>query len=479
MKNNNRISISAGLNNRFVLRLVGIFLLLNLLVVATAGSFAIVNAEKLGAEIAQKIDKNGFAVVGNSGWTEMAGYRLEQVTRDPYGISLPQNWVFFLPEETVNAKRRVLFPGEDFESFIKHIKALSYRYEFVADDKTYSVAIGFERDVVNLCWVLNVLLVAEILFLIKNAISGSAQIRRKLKPIEDLAEAAQNLNAAGAGLDLSVMETLADKIDGINAAKLDTRISIDATQDELKDLAEAINGMLARINDAYRSQVRFVSDASHELRTPISVIQGYANLLERWGKDDEKTLLESISAIKDEASNMKSLVEQLLFLARGDNNTMTLQLEEFDLGELAAAVIKESQMIDAGNEYESQIEQVFLHADKGLIKQVLRILTDNAIKYSNAGGKIRIAVRENAGQAMLSVQDEGIGIPPESVPLIFDRFYRADQSRARATGGTGLGLSIAKWIVERHGGHMEVVSREGLGTRVTVTFPAFEKAENH
>ena len=106
--------------------------------------------------------------------------------------------------------------------------------------------------------------------------------------------------------------------------------------------------MLDRINESYRSQVRFVSDASHELRTPISVIQGYANLLDRWGKNDEKTLQESIDAIKDETANMKGLVEQLLFLARGDNNTMALQIEHFELSALAVEVLQETQMIDAG-----------------------------------------------------------------------------------------------------------------------------------
>ena len=109
-----------------------------------------------------------------------------------------------------------------------------------------------------------------------------------------------------------------------------------------------------------------------------------------------------------------------------------------------------------------------LWGDPGLIKQALRILVDNAIKYTPAGGEIKVAVKQQGDQVRMTVQDNGIGIPPEAVPYIFDRFYRADESRARSTGGTGLGLSIAKWIVERHGGHFEVLSREDVGTRITI-----------
>jgi signal transduction histidine kinase len=217
--------------------------------------------------------------------------------------------------------------------------------------------------------------------------------------------------------------------------------------------------------------VRFVSDASHELRTPISVIQGYANLLDRWGKRDEKTLQESINAIKEETANMKELVEQLLFLARGDNNTIALQIEEIRLKDLVGEVVSETQMIDSAHEYEAKLSDATISVDKGLIKQALRILVDNSIKYTETGGHILISAAIDGDFARLSVQDDGIGIRPEAVPNIFDRFYRTDESRARATGGAGLGLSIAKWIAARHGGHMEVLSREGIGTRISILIP--------
>lgn len=466
------------MNNRFVLRLLCVFILIDLLVAGVMGTGALVQAEKMGLQAAELVREEGLPGETEPDLTVLGGYSLKTLSRDPKGFPLPGFIQAFLPDDALESARYFTLPEGKGEFRFSQLEELVYHYEFSVKKNTYGLELSLAAPVNSIKVMLQILFIVEILILLKTAFSGAGQIRRKLKPIEDLAEAAQNLNTAGNGLDLSLMETLADKIDGINAAKLDTRISIDATQDELKDLAEAINAMLARINDAYRSQMRFVSDASHELRTPISVIQGYANLLERWGKDDEKTLLESIQAIRDEAANMKSLVEQLLFLARGDNNTMVLQLEDFDLGELAEAVVKECEMIDNGHDYQRQIQRVFVHADHGLIKQLLRILTDNAIKYSNPGGTIRISLSEDEGKALLSVQDEGIGIPPQSVPLIFERFYRADESRARATGGTGLGLSIAKWIAEKHGGHLEVLSREGIGTRVIASIPSVPSKES-
>jgi signal transduction histidine kinase len=229
--------------------------------------------------------------------------------------------------------------------------------------------------------------------------------------------------------------------------------------------------MLDRINESYAAQARFVSDASHELRTPIAVIQGYANLLDRWGTGDEKALIESITAIKDEAENMKDLVEQLLFLARGDSNRINMVLEKVELSGLVEEVINESRLIDDKHEFKITCSNVAVLADKGLLKQALRILVDNAIKYTDKDGEIRISVVEESGLARLSVSDSGIGIKPEILPFVFERFVRADESRTRATGGAGLGLSIAQWIAIRHNGHIEVLSREGTGTRITIVIP--------
>ncbi|NLL08924.1 MAG: sensor histidine kinase, partial [Firmicutes bacterium] len=135
---------------------------------------------------------------------------------------------------------------------------------------------------------------------------------------------------------------------------------------------------------------------------------------------------------------------------------------------------RETEMIDGGHEFSLETESAPVEADQGLVKQACRILIDNAIKYTPVGGRIRLRVSSSGDQVYFTVQDSGVGIPPEDIPHIFDRFYRSDNSRARATGGTGLGLSIAKWIAERHGGYLEVWSREDFGTRVSLVLPKSE-----
>jgi signal transduction histidine kinase len=314
--------------------------------------------------------------------------------------------------------------------------------------------------------------------LITHAVKNNRMARYTLGSLDDLARAADSLNRTVTGEPkptLTGVQSLAGQLGSIDAERLDRRINISAEHKELRELAIAINGMLDRIDAAYRAQAQFVSDASHELRTPISVIQGYANLLDRWGKGDSKTLQESITAIKNETANMKDLVEQLLFLARGDSDSITLEPTEFDLAALAAEVVEETSMIDTAHSLDLKTNPVSVVADRGLIKQAVRILVDNSVKYTDASGQITVScsgdVSTGAPMARISVGDNGIGIAPDVLPHIFERFTRADASRARATGGAGLGLAIAKWIVTRHAGRLEALSREGIGTRMTILLP--------
>lgn len=169
---------------------------------------------------------------------------------------------------------------------------------------------------------------------------------------------------------------------------------------------------------------------------------------------------------------MARLVEQLLFLVRGDNETQKVTLEELDLTALVTAVARETDLVDDTHRVEAQVEDgVRAIADGGMIKECLRVLCDNALKYTPEGGSVTIALRTEEGQACISVTDTGVGIPEEDLPRIFDRFYRAEQSRSRSTGGTGLGLAIAAWIAARHAGRIDVSSRPGLGSRFTLVFP--------
>ena len=167
---------------------------------------------------------------------------------------------------------------------------------------------------------------------------------------------------------------------------------------------------------------------------------------------------------------MKELVEQLLFLARGDNDSMHIEMETFDLTEVAAEVLKETGMIDQTHTFSARWEgAVPVCADVGLTKQALRILVDNSIKYTPDGGRIRISAGRQDRRVWMEVADNGIGIPKEDRGRIFERFYRVDKARSRESGGTGLGLSIAKEIIDRHEGTIELVDRSGPGLTVRIT----------
>ena len=256
----------------------------------------------------------------------------------------------------------------------------------------------------------------------------------------------------------------------INA--LDTRINVSNSHDELKQLAETFNEMLDRIQNSYEVQNQFVSDASHELRTPIAVIKGYANMLDRWGKNDIEILDESITAIKDESFNMQQLVEKLLFLARSDKNTQKIYKIEFCINELIDEIIKETKLIDLSHIISTDINvKLSIYADKQLLKQALRIFIDNSIKYTPIGGSIRINSYCKNKSLILEIEDTGVGIPKDELPYIFNRFYRCDKSRAKESGGTGLGLSIAKWIIGKHNGSITVESSPKIGTKIKIGFP--------
>jgi signal transduction histidine kinase len=466
-----RFSIVLKLNTKLVLHTISTFLSLDILLCILFFSGIIIHSEQIAASAAGVLQESGLPAEKDSRLLKIAGCEITPVSEKQKGFEIPGFLQGYYPELTRAGTRMIDFPKAEGLYFWQYLEKAAFRVSTEYNGKMYLITITNEQGLTIFLDCFAILSILELFMIMSSLSKGAKSIRSTLHPIEELAETARSLNETGT-FTPEELEALAGKLDGINAAKLDTRISVGDTQNELKTLASAINGMLDRINESYRSQVRFVSDASHELRTPISVIQGYANLLDRWGKNDEKTLQESIDAIKEETANMKNLVEKLLFLARGDNNTMKLQIENFDLFDLAQEVFRETQMIDSGHEYRSNISHVFLYADQSLIKQAMRILIDNAMKYTPTGKQITISVFPENNFARLTVQDEGIGIPAEALPQIFERFYRADESRARTTGGNGLGLSIAKWITERHGGHMEVLSREDFGTKISILLPS-------
>lgn len=296
-----------------------------------------------------------------------------------------------------------------------------------------------------------IMLIAIVLFGMFFAYIGARQMKFIMEPIKDMSEAANKLNVNNLGSE---------------------RLNVNGTKNELKDLAQTINDMLDRLEISYESQKQFVSNASHELRTPIAVIQGYVNMVDRWGKEDSEIMEEAINAIKEESTNMKELVEKLLFLSRHDKKTLKLKKEIFNMKEIVDELVKETIMVAANREIKnSYLDDVLVYGDKQSLKQAIRVFVDNAVKYSNDGDCINISCKNDNGRCKVIVEDTGIGMKEKDIKNIFDRFYRSEDVRNKSINGHGLGLSIAKLIILKHTGTIKVRSQYNVGTKFIITLP--------
>jgi len=314
-----------------------------------------------------------------------------------------------------------------------------------------TVAKSAGQEIVSLLGLIVSLLIAYPLVLLITVVTGSRTSRKMLKPIDDMTRTARS----------------------ISVGALDTRLAVVDSHDELKELAETFNEMLNRIQTSFEQQNTFVADASHELKTPIAVIQGYTNLLQRWGKEDPAVLQESLDALQSEADYMKDLIEKLLMLASADRKDLNLQTASFRLDDLVDEVVKETRLIDSSHQISSDRNDLLtVNGDRGLMKQALRIFIDNSLKYTPEGGKIMINSYASGTRALISIADTGVGISSQDLPYIFNRFYKVDKSRSRESGGSGLGLSIANWIIEQHQGKIKVISQLGQGTEVLLSLPS-------
>ena len=239
--------------------------------------------------------------------------------------------------------------------------------------------------------------------------------------------------------------------------------------DEVGRLTHTINQMLTSLKEAYTAQQCFIADASHELRMPLSAIRAYLELLSRHGDSlpvEERRKV--VEAGTDEADRMARLIDRLLVLVRADAGQLNLRPTELD--RLVMEVYKEAKVLAKGRKIGlKQIDQVTVMGDPDLLKELVFILVDNAIKYTPPGHNIDLALHQDGTMALLSVRDSGMGIPPEDLPHIFGRFYRG--KAARLTPGSGLGLAIARCIIEQHGGEIVVESTPGAGSTFTVQLP--------
>ncbi|MCH4166310.1 MAG: ATP-binding protein [Megasphaera sp.] len=304
-----------------------------------------------------------------------------------------------------------------------------------------------ENDFVSL---LSKQLVASILIsLILTILSGMYLMKKSLDPLH------------------KINETLK----GIEVNKLGDRITLSDDKNEIHDLAVTINQALDRIEYGYKQQQQFISNASHELRTPITVITGYVNLLDRWGKNDPAALQESITAIKSETEYMRQLIERLLFFARSNSGTLKEHFTDINTAVLMQELYNEISLIDTRHTILlKRNDKATIYAEPGSVKQMLRIFVDNALKYTPTGGKIYLSCEQRGDKICYKITDTGIGIPDKEQKLVFERFYRVESSRSKDTGGSGLGLSIAKYIAKGNNAELHLESKVNKGTTMMAIF---------
>ncbi|MEY4479465.1 MAG: hypothetical protein RLZZ267_143 [Bacillota bacterium] len=310
----------------------------------------------------------------------------------------------------------------------------------------------------------NLLLIMSLIVIAGAATTGWLLARKALRPIDLITAAANQIQ----------------KGDDLN-----NRIEYDGPKDEIGRLTLTINGMLGRIESSYnelqnllRTQRRFVSDASHELRTPLTTIRGNVELLQKVLQRDlsnhesSELAIESVADISAEAERMSRLVGDLLSLARADAG-VTMEKKIILLKDVIDTAIKRAVFLPRTAEWKvnqlDELDDVYVEGHEDYLLQMVLIFIENAFKYT-VEGSVYFAFQKDNGRIGITIEDTGIGISNEDVPFIFDRFYRADLSRGQ-TSGTGLGLSIAKWIVDEHGGSVEVRTALGKGTRFTIWLP--------
>lgn len=287
------------------------------------------------------------------------------------------------------------------------------------------------------------------------------------------------LIAAGGGYwmsrrALAPVDALVRTARDVSGTNLSTRLEKLHTGDELQRLSDTLNEMLDRIEAAFSRITQFTADASHELRTPVSLIRTEAELSLRRARSQNE-YQESLQHILLEAERTTALIEQLLSLARADSGRETLQMQPVELSTVLQSVAGAWKQVAAirGLRFSTNLphSQAFVAGDESLLRRLSDILLDNAFKYTPAPGSVSLSLEVHERFAAITIEDSGIGISEDEQGKIFERFYRVDKSRSRAQGGNGLGLSIAQWIVTQHHGSIVVKSHAGEGATFRVELP--------
>jgi heavy metal sensor kinase len=260
----------------------------------------------------------------------------------------------------------------------------------------------------------------------------------------------------------------------ISAQNLSSRLVVPNTRDELQRLSETLNGMLGRLEAAFKKITQFTADASHELRTPVAVMRTRAELSLRKARSAEE-YRDVIAEVLTELEKTSGLIEQLMFLARADSGAETLHFTNTNVAEVLREACHQGSALAEAKQigFQERIsgDSMWIQGDAGSLRRLFLILIDNAVKYTPANGQVEVSLQRNDGYAVAQVRDTGIGIAEADLPSVFERFYRADKARTRESGGVGLGLSIGRWITEVHAGTIEVHSSPGRGSTFQIRLP--------
>ena len=265
---------------------------------------------------------------------------------------------------------------------------------------------------------------------------------------------------------LQSVDAIRSRVAEISTSDLAERVPVPSSRDEIAALAVTMNEMLSRIESGHRAQQRFLGDASHELRSPLTTIISGLEAAEVHPELLDAEL--AINILLPEAQRMRTLVEDLLLLARADEQSLTLRKDQVLLGEVAEVEVNRARR-DAGCAIHTDISPVCFIGDPAAVSRVIRNLVDNAVRHAKS--RVDIYVGSRDGDAIITVSDDGRGIDPAERARVFERFVRLDSDRARSTGGTGLGLAIVAEVVAAHGGTVTIDDRPGGGTKMTVAFP--------
>jgi heavy metal sensor kinase len=339
----------------------------------------------------------------------------------------------------------------------RQLAGQSFRFvtqKIQVNGRTHTVQAGLPNDQVirTLSLLRRCLLMFAPLLFLAAAGGGYWLSRRALAPVDALTRTAQAISG----------NNLSARLESLN------------TGDELQRLADTLNQMLARIESAFSRVTQFTADASHELRTPISLIRTEAEVALRRSRA-QSGYQEALRHILLEAERTTSLIEELLSLARADSGRETLDFQIVDLCETVRELLPGWQQVAAVRRLHFidnlSAQDLRVQGDPFALRRVVNILLDNAFKYTDSPGEVHLSLAERAGKAILSVRDTGIGIAPEDQQKIFERFYRVDKARSRELGGAGLGLAIAQWIVLQHRGSIEVESEPGKGSMFHLELP--------